>query len=200
MAFSARGISKEYDHRPALTNVNLGLNPGDKIALVGSNGSGKSTLLRILAGQEAPDEGAVTHSTSDEIGYLPQFVQTLEGDTVEDVITSSVAGLRFLERRMRELEQRITDFVDDTALNEYGEISMHFEARGGYDIDSRTDEVLANLGAGYLTRDRKVSGLSGGEKARVGLAVLLLAAPDLLLLDERPMISTIARWPGWRAT
>ncbi|MGH4001553.1 MAG: ATP-binding cassette domain-containing protein, partial [Pseudonocardiaceae bacterium] len=62
MAFSARGISKEYGHRLVLANVNLGLNPGDKIALVGSNGSGKSTLLRILAGQEAPDEGAVTHS------------------------------------------------------------------------------------------------------------------------------------------
>lgn len=61
---------------------------------------------------------------------------------------------------------------------------MHFEARGGYDIDSRTDEVLANLGVGYLTRDRKVSGLSGGEKARVGLATLLLSAPDPLLLDE----------------
>ncbi len=184
MAFSARGISKEYEHRPVLANVNLGLNPGDKVALVGSNGSGKSTLLRILVGQEAPDEGTVTHSVSDEVGYLPQFVQTFEGDTIEDVITSSIAGLKFLEHQMRELEQRMADFVDDTVLNEYGEISAHFEVRGGYDIDSRTDEVLANLGVGYLTRDRKVSGLSGGEKARVGLAVLLLAAPDLLLLDE----------------
>lgn len=88
MTFSARGISKEYEHRPVLASVDFGLNPGDKIALVGSNGSGKSTLLRILSGQEAPDEGTVTHSASDEVGYLPQFVQTLEGDTTEDVITS----------------------------------------------------------------------------------------------------------------
>jgi len=184
MVFSVRGISKEYEHRLVLASVNLGLNSGDKIALVGSNGSGKSTLLRILAGQETPDEGTVTHSTSDEIGYLPQFVRTVEGDTIGDVITCSVAGLKSLELRMRELEQRMTDFVEDTVLNEYGEISAHFEARGGYDIDSRTDEILANLGVGYLTRDRKVSGLSGGEKARVGMAALLLAAPDLLLLDE----------------
>lgn len=155
--------------------MNLGLNPGDKVALVGANCSGKSTLLRILVGQEAPDEGTITHSVSDEVGYLPQFVQAFEGDTIEDVITSSVAGLKFLEHRMRELEQRMADFVDD-------------------------DEVLANLGVGYLTRDRKVSGLSGGEKARVGLAVLLLAARISCCSTSRPMISMIARWPGWRAT
>lgn len=184
MAFSARGISKEYEHRPVLANVNLGLNPGDKIALVGSNGSGKSTLLRILAGAEAPDEGTVTHSASDEIGYLPQFVRTVEGETIQDVIVSSVAGLKSLERRMRELERQMADSASSEVLDEYGEISAHFEARGGYDLDARTDEVLANLGVGYLTRDRKVSGLSGGEKARVGLVALLLAAPDVLLLDE----------------
>lgn len=184
MAFSARGIGKDYAHRPVLANVSLGLNPSDKIALVGSNGSGKSTLLRILAGSEIPDEGAVTHSASDEIGYLPQFVQTIEGDTIQDVITSSVAGLRYLERQMRELEGHMAECASGAVLDEYGEISARFDARGGYDIDARTDEVLANLGAGHLRRDRTVSGLSGGEKARVGLAALLLAAPDVLLLDE----------------
>ncbi|MGH3566063.1 MAG: ABC-F family ATP-binding cassette domain-containing protein [Pseudonocardia sp.] len=165
-------------------NANLGLSPDDKIALVGANGSGKSTLLRILAGQETPDEGVVTHSVSDEVGYLPQFVQTVQGETIQDVITSSVAGLRLLERRMRELERLMTGSDDSAVLHEYGEVSAHFEARGGYDIDSRTDEVLANLGVAYLTRERPVSELSGGEKARVGLAALLLAAPDVLLLDE----------------
>jgi macrolide transport system ATP-binding/permease protein len=184
MAFSAKGIGREYDHRPVLVNVTLGLSPGDKIALVGSNGAGKSTLLRILAGHESPDEGVVTHSLRDEIGYLPQYVRVVEGETIQDVVTSSVAGLRSLENRMRELEQRMTEYVDDDVLSEYGDVSAHFEARGGYDIDARTDEVLANLGVGYLTRDRQVSGLSGGEKARVALAALLLAAPDVLLLDE----------------
>jgi macrolide transport system ATP-binding/permease protein len=184
MAFSAKGIGKEYDHRPVLVNVTLGLSPGDKIALVGSNGTGKSTLLRILAGYESPDEGVVTHSLRDEIGYLPQYVRVVEGETIQDVVTSSVAGLRSLENRMRELEQRMTEYVDDDVLSEYGDVSAHFEARGGYDIDARTDEVLANLGVGYLTCHRQVSGLSGGEKARVALAALLLAAPDVLLLDE----------------
>ncbi|MGH3754552.1 MAG: ATP-binding cassette domain-containing protein [Pseudonocardiaceae bacterium] len=87
---------------------------------------------------------------------------------------------------MRELKQHMTNCVDDTVLKEYGEISTHFEVRGGYDIDLRTDEVLANLRVGYLTRDRKVSGLSGGEKARVGLAVLLLAVePRRIMISAR---------------
>ncbi len=184
MAFSARGVTKEYEHRPVLVNVNLGLNPGDKVALVGANGSGKSTLLRILADRETANEGVVTHSASDEIGYLPQSVQVVEGETIQDVITSSVAGLKSLERRMRELERAMAESADSAIMDEYGEVSAHFEARGGYDIDARTDEVLANLGVAYLTRDRRVSELSGGEKARVGLAALLLAAPDVLLLDE----------------
>jgi len=184
MAFSARGVSKEYEHRPVLASVNVGLNAGDKIALVGSNGSGKSTLLRILAGHEASDEGTVTHSASDEIGYLPQYVAAIEGESIEDVIVSSVAGLKCLEHQMRDLERQMTDSSSSEMLAEYGEVSAHFDARGGYDIDARADEVLASLGVGYLTRDRKVSGLSGGEKARVGLAALLLAAPDVLLLDE----------------
>lgn len=141
MAFSARGISKEYEHRLVLADVNVGLSPGDKIALVGSNGPEKSTLLRILAGQEAPDEGTVTHSASDEIGYLPQFVRTIEDETIQDVIVSSVAGLKSLERRMRELERHMADSASSAVLDEDGEVSARFEIRGGYDIDARTDEI-----------------------------------------------------------
>lgn len=85
---------------------------------------------------------------------------------------------------MRELEQHMTDSASSEVLDEYGEVSAQFDIRGGYDIDARTDEILANLGVGYLIRDRKVSQLSGEEKARVELAALLLAAPDILPLDE----------------
>jgi macrolide transport system ATP-binding/permease protein len=184
MAFSAQGISKEYDHRAVLEKVSIGLNPGGKLALIGANGTGKSTLLRILAGQEAPDEGVVNHSARDEIGYLSQSLPIIKGETIQDVITASVAGLKSLERRMRELEQRMVESTDDETLAEYGDVVERFEARGGYEIDARMDEVLASLGVSYLARDRLISGLSGGERARVALTALLLGAPDVLLLDE----------------
>jgi macrolide transport system ATP-binding/permease protein len=184
MAFSAKGITKGYDHRSVLSGVSVGLTPGAKVALVGANGTGKSTLLRILAGQEPPDEGTVSHSAYDEIGFLPQTLPVVAGETIHDVIASSVAGLKQLEQRMRELEKRMAESPADEILAEYGEISARFEDRGGYSIEARTDEVLASLGVAYLTQDRRVAGLSGGEKARLALAALLLAAPDILLLDE----------------
>jgi macrolide transport system ATP-binding/permease protein len=184
MAFSALGISKQYGHQPVLSDVNVGLSPSAKIALIGANGAGKSTLLRILAEREAPDEGTVSHAADDEIGFLTQTLPTVSGETVRDVITSSVAGLKHLQQRMRELEQRMTESPDDETLIEYGDISARFEDRGGYSIEARTDEVLASLGVAYLTQDRRISELSGGEKARLALAALLLAAPDILLLDE----------------
>ena len=184
MAFSANRITKEYGHRRVLADVSVGLTPGDKIALIGANGAGKSTLVRILAGLEKPDEGTVTHSARDEIGYLAQHVPTIGGETISDAITSSVAGLKAIEERMRELEQQMVEDPSPDVLEEYGELSQRFEARGGYEIAARTGEVLASLGVAYLSRNRLIAALSGGEKARVALAALLLAVPDLLLLDE----------------
>jgi macrolide transport system ATP-binding/permease protein len=189
MALSAQGITKEYGHRPVLSGVSLGLTPGAKIALIGANGAGKSTLLCILAGQETPDEGTVSHSAHDETGFLAQTLPVIAGETIQDVIASSVAGLKQLQVRMRELEHRMAEHrmaesPDEAVLAEYGEIAARFEDRGGYSIEARTDEVLASLGVAYLTQDRPVAELSGGEKARLALAALLLAAPDILLLDE----------------
>ena len=69
-------------------------------------------------------------------------------------------------------------------MDAYGEAADQFERYGGYDIDYRIDIVLGGLGVAHLARDRQFGTLSGGEKARVGLALLLLQSPDVLLLDE----------------
>jgi macrolide transport system ATP-binding/permease protein len=196
VAFSAQGIVKDYAHRPVLAGVSLGLSPGDKTALIGANGAGKSTLLRVLAGREPADEGTVTRSAADEIGYLAQTLPPVAGQTIEDVLASAVAGLRQLERRMRQLEQQMSESADEALLAEYGDVAARFEDRGGYEIAARGEEILASLGLGYLPAMRRIADLSGGEMARVALAALLLAAPDVLLLDE-PTNDLDDRALGW---
>lgn len=187
MLLQARNISKFYGAVTVLENVSFVLNQGERIGLVGSNGVGKSTLLKILTGQESADAGSFAFASSTEVGYLPQTMPEFYGHTMQDLILESVGNLRRLEERMRELEAAMTTAGKEqlvVLMEEYTLISGRFEDRGGYELDHKIDTILDGLRISYLPRSREMQTLSGGEKARVGLATLLLRSPDLLLLDE----------------
>ena len=180
-------ITKSYDPTTVLDGVSLVLNDGDRVALVGANGSGKSTLLRILTGEVEPDGGTTRVATGVELGYLPQEPPDVGAQSLADLLAESVGGLRTLERRLRELEGVMTTATGpqlDAATAEYGDVLERFERRGGYELEHRTEEVLAGLGLAHLPREQAFATLSGGEKTRVLLAGLLLRSPDVLLLDE----------------
>lgn len=182
-----RHLSKAYSQRLVLRDVTFALNHGDRAGLVGANGAGKSTLLRIIAGDEASDGGDVSTGPSVELGYLPQTPLAAPGQTIDDLLYEAAGQLRRIEERMRDLEAVMATARDgalEAALAEYGRLSARFQDRGGYELDHRIGETLAGLGLEHLPRDRPVERLSGGERARVGLAALLLRAPDALLLDE----------------
>ncbi|MFN8378469.1 MAG: ABC-F family ATP-binding cassette domain-containing protein [Anaerolineae bacterium] len=187
MLASLRNIYKSYDHHPVLTEVALSVSPGERIGLVGANGSGKSTLLRILAGDLIPDRGERFFAPGIRPGYLPQEPPETGEETLGSILKSALAPTHALESRMHELETRLPYLEGNAqaaALFEYGEISDAFERVGGYDLEVREAQVLAGLRLAHLPRERVAKTLSGGERARLGLAVLLLQSPDLLLLDE----------------
>ncbi|MGZ3625542.1 MAG: ribosomal protection-like ABC-F family protein [Ktedonobacteraceae bacterium] len=184
---AVRQLGKSYGAITVLEDTSFIVNPNDRIGIVGSNGVGKTTLLNILNGKEHHDSGSFSYVPNIEVGYLPQTTPEFSGHTIQDLILESVGNLRQLEERMRELEssmstasaEQLSQFMD-----EYEQASSKFHDRGGYELDYKIDSILAGLRIAYLSRDREMQTLSGGEKARVGLAILLLRSPDLLLLDE----------------
>jgi macrolide transport system ATP-binding/permease protein len=181
-------ITKSYGSKLVLDGIELRLNRGERIALVGENGVGKSTLSRIITGEEEPDSGSIRLMDGAELGYLPQEVTGDEGMSVQAYIEGALGALNHLRERMQALEQRMTSPLSemelDVVLEEYGEVQGQFEQRGGYEIDSRIKQIFSGLSIDYIEQERILSTLSGGERTRVALTALLLREPELLILDE----------------
>lgn len=186
MLLTIDNISKSYGDHRVLNNVSFSLPPGQKLGLVGANGVGKSTLLKIIIGEIEADGGSIQLANGAEIGYLAQAMNDAEMLTITELVDKMLGNLRTIERRLRQLEGAMASSGDDLdeILTEYSALTDQFERRGGYELNHRLDQVFAGLGIARLERNRVIGTLSGGEKARVGLAALLLQAPDLLLLDE----------------
>ncbi|MGN3955265.1 ribosomal protection-like ABC-F family protein [Streptomyces sp. WAC8370] len=180
---SVRCVTKSYGTRTLLDQVSFTVRPGEKAAVIGENGSGKSTLLRLLAAAEAPDAGEVTVRFPGGTGHLAQTLDLDADRTVQDAVDLALAELRDMERRLRAAEASLAD-ASDEQLTAYGDLLTAYEERGGYEADARVDAAVHGLGLARITRERPLGSLSGGEQARLALACVLAAAPELLLLDE----------------
>ncbi|MGW4778498.1 ribosomal protection-like ABC-F family protein [Streptomyces filamentosus] len=179
-------VTKRYDdryvhHRTVLDRASLTVRPGERLGVVGDNGSGKSTLLRLLAGLEAADNGTVAVDAPGGLGHLAQTLDLPATATVGDAVDHALAEIRELEREIREAEAALTP----AGLDRYAALLAAHEARGGAGAERRVATVLRRLGeTAPLDRDRPLATLSGGQRARLALAGVLAAEPELLLLDE----------------
>ncbi|AUZ35806.1 ABC transporter ATP-binding protein [Arthrobacter sp. PGP41] len=186
-------VSHGYGDRRLLDRISLVISAGEHVAVVGENGAGKSTLLRILAGLEAPDEGAVV--IQGRVGYLAQTHGLPESFTVGAAVDASLASLRALEAELDRLETNLADAGEDE-LATYGRLQTEYQLREGYAAEPRVEAALDRLGLGGLDRNRVLGSLSGGEQERVALACVLADPADILLLDE-PTNHLDARGTAW---
>ncbi|WP_298460396.1 ABC-F family ATP-binding cassette domain-containing protein [uncultured Cellulomonas sp.] len=178
----ARGVGAAFADRTLFSDLSLTVAPGDVVGLVGANGAGKSTLLRILAGVDAPAAGTVTTSPPDAlVGWLPQEVERRAGESVGQHLARRT-GVAAAQTALDDAAQGLADGVPGSD-DAYAQAFDRWMALGAADLEERTGQVLADLGL-RVGPGHAMTGLSGGQAARVGLAALLLSRFDVLLLDE----------------
>ncbi|KWS03466.1 ATPase component of ABC transporter [Lysobacter capsici AZ78] len=159
-----------------LENVELSIEPGERIALIGRNGAGKSTLMKLLAGEIHADDGEIRREGNVRIARLEQEVPPGATGTVFDVVADGLGELGHWLAEYHHLTHADTYDADAVA-----DVQTKIEAANGWGLDQRVTETLERLS---LDGEGLFSGLSGGMKRRVLLARALVSSPDLLLLDE----------------
>ncbi len=184
---SAREISKMYGGNLVFEKLSLEIHEQDRIGFVGRNGSGKTTLFKLLSGMETPDSGQIHWKKGLTIGYLSQIPDYLDWMTAKDVLLTAFSDLTDMEKKMKDLEEKMAEETDSGKVERfiyaYGDLQEQFTALGGYEMEAEMNKVAGGLHITGLL-DKPFSLLSGGEKTKVGLGLILLKKPGLLLLDE----------------
>ena len=181
-------LNKSFGEDVLFENVSVELADADHFGLVGVNGSGKTSLFRMIIGDMMPDGGTIAFGKDTNVGYMEQHVcRNLEISVYDEVLTvfsALAAQERELERQQTQMQQ-ISGAALDTLIAQHTQLRESFERDGGLTFRSRTRSALLGLGFSEEQLHSRVGILSGGQKAKLQLAKMLLSGANLMLLCHR---------------
>ena len=178
MLMIVKNLSKSFNSNKILDNISFVLEDNDKVCLIGNNGTGKSTLLKILNGDIKYDSGNINYN-DESIGMLMQEIDIKDYDLTITCYIKRKTGFKNIENKLKELEENL----NDSNMEEYGNVLDLYLKLDGYNFENNINMLLNGLGLNKEL-NKKVKELSGGEKIKVLLTILLLSNPDIMLLDE----------------
>ncbi len=166
--------------KPLLENVDVTLNPGDKIGLIGANGAGKSSLFGLLRGELHADLGSIDFPSKWRMAYVAQETPALDRAALEYAIDGDIT-LRRLEDELAFLESEPESAANGLLI---GDLYSALADADAYTVRSRGEQLLTGLGFSMAQMSQPVASFSGGWRMRLNLAQALMCPSDLLLLDE----------------
>ena len=173
---SVENISKSYGERVLFEDISFGINKDQKIAFVAKNGSGKTSILNIIAGLDTSDTGQVISRKEIQVAYLSQNENLDANLTIEETIFSAENTILSI---INQYEKALLNPDDAEAYQTAFDLMDQYNA---WDFETQYKQILSKLKLDDLSQ--KVGSLSGGQKKRLSLAIVLINKPDLLILDE----------------
>jgi ABC transport system ATP-binding/permease protein len=193
-------VSLRFGDQVILSAAELGIEPGERVCLIGRNGAGKTSLLKLISGTLAPDDGEIQAQAGLRISRLEQTLPDDLGLTVREAV---MLGLAPVQALVDEYQRLADGELGGRRLRELEELHRRIDAADGWHIDRAVDTVITEM---KLPAEQRVGELSGGWRRRVALARALVSKPDLLLLDEPTnhldlssiqwLEQRVVNWPG----